>query len=214
MDSRVNARGDNALDLDSPPRMRVLIIAITVIRRDAPSVARSRGRLILPWLARSPKARSARRDDTLRRPHQAWLKGREQVAVGRVEARCDRASSVRGIVLSHDDLARGTQWLHRDGPPWLPQGDETRCGSQRRLAEATVTAVRSPRPPTATPVVACHLGVIWEIASQRSSNGGHEAARQTRQADHDPGCPSGCACDYKSLETSAHCRVSTSSVGA
>ena len=50
-DSRVNARSDNALDLDSPSRMRVLIIAITVIRRDAPSVARIRGRLILHgWL--------------------------------------------------------------------------------------------------------------------------------------------------------------------
>ena len=50
-DSRVNARSDDALDLGSLPRVRVLIIAITVIRRDAASMARSRGRLILHgWL--------------------------------------------------------------------------------------------------------------------------------------------------------------------
>ena len=50
-DSRVNARSDNALDLGSLPRVRVLIIIITVIRRDAASMARNWGRLILHgWL--------------------------------------------------------------------------------------------------------------------------------------------------------------------
>ena len=49
-DSRVKARSDNALDLGSLPRVRVLLVAIT-IRRDAASMARSWGRLILHgWL--------------------------------------------------------------------------------------------------------------------------------------------------------------------
>ena len=50
-DSRVNARSDNALDLGSLPRVRVLLVATTVVRRDAASMARSWGRLILHgWL--------------------------------------------------------------------------------------------------------------------------------------------------------------------
>ena len=41
-DSGVKARSDDALDLGSLPRVRVLIVTITVIRRDATSMARSR----------------------------------------------------------------------------------------------------------------------------------------------------------------------------
>ena len=40
-------------------------------------------------------------------------------------------------------------------------------------------------------------GVIREIASQRSSNGGTKLPVKTRQADHDPGCRRGCACDTR-----------------
>ena len=46
-DPGVEARSDDALNLGPLPRVRMLLIAITVIRRDATSMARSRGRLIL-----------------------------------------------------------------------------------------------------------------------------------------------------------------------
>ena len=42
-DSRVNARSDNALNLGSLPRVRVLLVAITVIRRDAASMGEELG---------------------------------------------------------------------------------------------------------------------------------------------------------------------------
>ena len=50
-DPGVKARRDDALNLGPLPRVRVLLVTITVIRRDATSMARSRGRLILHgWL--------------------------------------------------------------------------------------------------------------------------------------------------------------------
>ena len=45
-DSRVNVRSDDALNLGALARVRVFIVTITIVRRDAPGVARSRGRLV------------------------------------------------------------------------------------------------------------------------------------------------------------------------
>ena len=82
-----------------------------------------------------------------------------------------------------------------------------------KAGRAAVTAVRSPKPPAVTPVVACHQE--W---SGRSPH--REVLTEARS------CPSNVASRswsrmsplmrmwYMSLETSAHCRVRTSSVGA
>ena len=44
--TRVNVRGDNALNLGALTRVRVFIVTIAVVRRDAPGVTRGRGGLV------------------------------------------------------------------------------------------------------------------------------------------------------------------------
>ena len=44
--ARVNVRSDDTLDLGAFARVRVFIVAVAVVRRDAPSVTRSRGWLV------------------------------------------------------------------------------------------------------------------------------------------------------------------------
>ena len=68
--ARINVRGDDALNLGALARVRVFVVAIAVIRRDAPGVTRGR--------ARSPKARFAMRGGSPRRPRRAWQGGQEQ----------------------------------------------------------------------------------------------------------------------------------------
>ena len=89
--------------------------------------------------------------------------------------------------------------------------DEMRLAT--KAGRPTVTAVRSPRPPAHTPVVACH--------QEWSGRSPHREVQTETQS-----CPSNEASRswsktsplmrmwYMSLETSAHCRVRTSSVGA
>ena len=60
------------------------------------------------------------------------------------------------IVLSHDRLARGpngcAEVIHHSDH----RGGRDKMRLATKAGRATVTAVRSPRPPTVTPVVACH----------------------------------------------------------
>ena len=75
--ARVNVRGDDALNLGALARVRVFFVSIAVVRRDAPGVARGRGRLPA-WLAQNPRARFAIGDGFPHRPRQAWQGAREQ----------------------------------------------------------------------------------------------------------------------------------------
>ena len=54
-DSRIDVRSDDALNLGASARVRVLIIAIAVVRRDAPGMARGRGWLITHGRLRARK---------------------------------------------------------------------------------------------------------------------------------------------------------------
>ena len=49
--ARVNVRGDGALNLGALAHVRVFFVSIVVVTRDAPGVARGRGRLVpYGWL--------------------------------------------------------------------------------------------------------------------------------------------------------------------
>ena len=63
--ARVNVRSDDALNLGALARVRVFIITIAIIRRDAPGVTRSRGELV---------------------PH-GWLRAREHVLLRKMAFR-------------------------------------------------------------------------------------------------------------------------------
>ena len=76
--ARVNVRSDDALNLGALARVRVFIITIAIIRRDAPGVTRSRGRAGPAWLAQSPRARFATKDGFPHRLRQAWQGAIEQ----------------------------------------------------------------------------------------------------------------------------------------
>ena len=93
------------------------------------------------------------------------------MAVERVEAKRGQGFVSAGIVLSHDGLARGTngctEMVHHGCHKGTRQ-DATRNEGRQSYSDSGAQT----QTPNCDPCGRLPPGVIWEIASQRGSNGG------------------------------------------
>ena len=177
--ARVNVRGDDALNLGAFARVRVLFVAVAVVWRDAPGVARSGGRQVT-------HGRLGAREHVL--PEEVAL-SEGLVKLAEELKGCSGGESVdkarqgfigAGVILRHDRLSRGS-----DGcAEMIHHGDHKRARENATRHEGWQSDSHSRAQPEATDRDASGglpPGVVREIAAQRSAYRGAELAIKRRK---------------------------------